>query len=97
MNRHVRVSARAGDRQRSMVRKLAKYSPPPSSRFRRPGARASVADRITWAASDFVRERMQFRQRHPVRCGGVTCRSSVPHLWVTVAGIPFPDGEQANG
>ncbi|WP_071289230.1 hypothetical protein [Mycolicibacterium llatzerense] len=69
----------------------------PQLSSKRPGL---VADGITWSASDIVREHMQLRQRFPgarLLWSGDWPVFSAPIWWVTVAGVPFPSGEQANG
>ncbi|WP_409430748.1 hypothetical protein ACJEIK_28375 [Mycobacterium sp. SMC-16] len=59
-----------------------------------------VADGITWSASDIMREHMQLRQRFPgarLLWSGDWPVFSSPTWWVTVAGVPFAGGDQANG
>lgn len=68
----------------------------PQLSSKRPGL---VADGITWAASDILREHMQLRQRFPgarLLWSGDWPVFNAPIWWVTVAGVPFPSGEQAN-
>ena len=57
------------------------------------------ADGITWAPSDILREHMQLRQRFPnarLLWSGDWPVFSTPNWWVTVAGVPFSSGYEAN-
>lgn len=69
----------------------------PQLSSKRPGL---VADGITWSASDIMREHLQLRQRFPgarLLWSGDWPVFSSPTWWVTVAGVPFDGGDQANG
>lgn len=68
----------------------------PQLSSKRPGL---VAEGITWTASDILREHRQLRQRFPnarLLWSGDWPVFSAPTWWVTVAGVPFQTGEQAN-
>ena len=68
----------------------------PQLSAKRPGL---VADDITWSAPEILREHMDLRQRFPTAqlvWSGDWPVFSDPTWWVTVAGLPFESGEQAN-
>jgi hypothetical protein len=68
----------------------------PQLSSKRPGL---VAEGITWSASDILREHMELRQRFPdarLVWSGDWPVYGDPTWWVTLAGIPFSSGEQAN-
>jgi hypothetical protein len=73
---------------------LDRWQPQLSSK--RPGL---FADGTTWSTNDIVRDHMQLRQRFPgarLVWSGDWPVFSDPTWWVTVAGVPFGSGEDAN-
>jgi hypothetical protein len=73
---------------------LDRWQPQLSSK--RPGL---FTEGTTWSANDIVREHMQLRQRFPaarLAWSGDWPVFSDPTWWVTVAGIPFGSGQDAN-
>jgi hypothetical protein len=69
----------------------------PQLSSKRPGL---FADWISWSALEIVREHMQLRQRFPgarLVWSGDWSVYGDPTWWVTVAGVPFGSGEEANG
>lgn len=59
-----------------------------------------VAEGTTWSAADIVREHLQLRQRFPnarLVWSGDWPVFSDPDWWITVAGVPFGSGEDADG
>lgn len=68
----------------------------PQLSSKRPGL---FADGINWAPSDILREHMQLRQMFPnarLLWSGDWPVFSEPNWWVTVSGVPFSSGEDAN-
>ncbi len=84
----------AADRSYIDANLLDRWQPQLSSK--RPGL---VADGTTWSTNDIVRDHMQLRQRFPgarLVWSGDWPVFSDPDWWVTVAGVPFGSGEDAN-
>lgn len=69
----------------------------PQLSSKRPGL---VAEGITWSSSDILREYMQLRERFPTArlvWSGDWPVFGDPTWWITVAGVGFPSGADANG
>jgi len=69
----------------------------PQLSSKRPGL---FADGITWSAPDIVREHMELRQRFPrarLVWSGDWPVYGDPTWWITLSGVSFGSGEQANG
>lgn len=86
----------AADRAYIDANLLNMWQPQLSSKY--PGL---FADGITWSAPDIVREHMELRQRFPsarlVWSADWPVYNSHPQWWITLSGVPFGSGEQANG
>jgi hypothetical protein len=69
----------------------------PQLSSKRPGL---FADGISWSAAEIVREHLALRQRFPgarLVWSGDWPVYGDPTWWITLAGVPFGSGEQANG
>lgn len=88
------VDLAASDRNGIDANLLDRWQPQLSSK--RPGL---VADGITWTMPDIIRENLEFRQMYPdakLLWSGEWPVFGDPSWWVSMAGIPFKRGEQAN-
>lgn len=84
----------AADRADIDAHLLEVWQPQLSSK--RPGL---YYDGITWQANDIVREHMQLRQRYPnakLVWSGDWPVYETKDWWITVSGVPMPDGPSAN-
>jgi hypothetical protein len=89
------VDIAAADRAYIDANLLNVWEPQLSSK--RPGL---FADGINWSAPEIVREHMELRERFPgarLVWSGDWPVYGDPTWWVTMAGVPFDSGEQANG
>ncbi len=86
----------AADRAYIDANLLDIWQPQLSSKY--PGL---VADGISWTAPEIVREHLELRQRFPsarlVWSPDWPVYNSHPQWWITLSGLPFGTGEQANG